>query len=84
MVGKPENVANALEAEAENMSGESKAEYQEALPHIVGIVRQNFNKETDSPQLVSVSANGSGFTRSGEPVQRQCSVKVEHLWTRLV
>jgi len=83
LMGKPENVAIALTAESVKMSGDSKAEYDAALPHMVGLVQQNYG---NSSVVIHVTANGSGYvaiddTNTGN---RSCNVKIETIYTELV
>lgn len=41
-IGKPENVAKALNEHSDKLDGQSKLEYINALPNIIGIVAENF------------------------------------------
>ena len=43
-IGKPENVEKSQEANSEKLSGASKEEYDDAKPHLIAIVNQNFAK----------------------------------------
>ncbi|HLO59039.1 MAG TPA: hypothetical protein VK172_14820 [Lentimicrobium sp.] len=73
-IGKPENVAKALEDEKDKMSGPSKEEYVDALPHLVGLVKQNFSTNHQSP--IKISASGWGIS-SNDVSQRTLSVSIE-------
>ena len=81
-IGKPANVVKYLKDQSEKQSGQSKVEYDDALPHLVGLVEQVFSE--GDPPCVKISANGSGFARDGKQVQRSCSVVVETNYTTLV
>jgi hypothetical protein len=37
-IGKPEKIAEALNAEANKLSGQSKKEFERALPHMTALV----------------------------------------------
>jgi hypothetical protein len=73
-IGKPENVAKALEEESVKLNGLSKDEYDAAVPHFIAIVKQNYGG--DKPPMIKISASGSGYTSNGKE-QRQCTVSVE-------
>lgn len=81
-IGKPEDVVTYLEAQSEKQSGQCKVEYDAALPHLIGLVRENFS--VDNPNLrIKLSANGHGGTRvdseTKQTVQayRNCAVTLE-------
>lgn len=82
LIGKPENVVKALDAESEKMSGASKEEFDGAKPHIVALVRENFSLkdgQDDMKCAIQVEASGSGYayTEDGKPkTYRFCSVKI--------
>ena len=78
-MGAPRNVAIALKNESEKLSGESKVEYDAALPHMVGLVEQNF----ENVPMVKINASGHGYV-NGENEERQCSVAIDPVYTQLV
>ena len=80
-IGKPENVAKALNEHSDKLDGQSKLEYINALPNIIGIVSENFGNQD---QLLKVTASGHGYAVNGEQKQRQCSVNVEVFYSVLV
>jgi hypothetical protein len=78
--GTPEEVAAALDAQSERLSGQSKDEFDAALPHLKGLVAENFRSEpyrerykVNAP-IVNLSANGSGLAVDGEQQERSCQV----------
>ena len=76
-IGKPEHVVSALDRRANEMEdGQSKIEYTDALPHIKGLVSQNFGV---NPPIVKVAASGHGYERG-----RQCGVSIELIYGELV
>jgi hypothetical protein len=77
-IGKPEKVIEALQKQSETMNGESKVEYDSALPHLVGLVKENFGYD----YLVNLTASGHG--QSGEKPNRQLTAKVELIYGVLV
>lgn len=74
-IGTPEKVAEALELHSNNISGESKVEYDEAKPHLIGLVKQNFGYN----YMVKVNASGHGMQGS-----RQLSTLIEIVYNALV
>lgn len=90
-IGTADKIAEAIEAQSAQLSGQSKFEFDDAKPHLVALVRQNFDKRSpQSPQvLIKIEASGSGQHRSAGPndieqVERSCTVKIERLWNQLL
>jgi hypothetical protein len=74
-IGKPQAVAKALSEHSENLQGQLKEEYDAALPHLVGLVEQNFSP-IDPGRIIKIVAYGHG-TNIGEIVDRNCGVIIE-------
>jgi hypothetical protein len=72
--GKPADVVKSLRDESAKLSGQSKVEYDDALPHVVALVEQNFGNPTSE---VKLSANGSGSAQGGKQFNRSCSVTLQ-------
>lgn len=81
-VGKPENISKALEENSGKLSGVSKEEYDTALPHIVALVNQNFNK--DYPPILKIDANGHAYKDGDTTNYSNCSVSITVLGGQLV
>lgn len=81
IIGKPENVAKALEEQSAKLTGQSKVEYDDALPHFAALVNQNFGAD---PSLVRIIASGHGYASEGVQKQRQCTVTLECFYGTLV
>lgn len=78
--GKPEAVAQALRDHSDKLSGQSKQEYDEALPHLIDLVKQNIGLPID------VNASGHATFASSHPTLRDgvrtygnCLVEIKHL-----
>lgn len=89
LIGKPANIVAALEEESGKLTGQSKVEFDDALPHIVSLVKQNFaNEEPYVEPVLMIEASGHGSAKSDDKgtrqVQRQCSVKIQHHYMRIV
>lgn len=59
-IGSPEKISEALKAHSEKLTGKSKEEYDDALPHIEALVSQNRNK--NYPIVLQLTASGHGYT----------------------
>lgn len=82
LIGSPQNVASALTAQVEKMEGQSKVEFEGALPHLVGLCEQNFG--VGSPTVIKLAASGHGYAQNGEQVQRTCAASIEGFYATLV
>lgn len=85
-IGKPKQVVEAMQKETDTMSGASKTEYEQALPHLAALIGQNFAiPETEwNPPTMRISANGHGVFNEGKQVNNQLRVTIETLDGRLV
>lgn len=94
-IGTPEKIAAALDEESGKLSGQSKVEFDDAMPHLQALLRQNFVAEGSgyTPPLVEFSASGSGsaltprdpdggLTGEVKQLQRQCSVAIKPMYAR--
>jgi carbon monoxide dehydrogenase subunit G len=79
-IGKPEKVAEALTAQSVKMSGDSKLEYVCALPHLVGLVNENYGPNVP---LIKIIAAGHGYA-NGANSNRQLTASVEIVYGVLV
>lgn len=79
-LGEPQKVGKALYDESEKMSGQSKIEYDSALPHLVALVHENFG----TSYLIKVDANGHGSSVNGEQKDRYFSATIQPIYSVLV
>lgn len=85
-VGAPGRVVEALEGHSEKISGkpehQSRREFDEAKPHLIALVKQNFVVEGTGFQkpAIRISASGSASHRNGEKQQSQCKVTIEPVY----
>lgn len=99
LIGKPENVVKALHQESEKLSGQSKIEFDDAKPHLIGLVEQNFNSNhPDSVPVIKLTASGSGgssretvtdaatgaVTVTTKQHYRSCTAAIDNFYARLV
>ncbi|MGC3945315.1 MAG: hypothetical protein QM762_12515 [Chryseolinea sp.] len=78
-IGAPANVVAALKKHSEQLEGQSKKEFDAALPHLTGLVEQNFNKV--SSILIDVEASGHG---TSDDSYRNCVVSVKQSYGTIV
>lgn len=76
-IGNPEKLVSALEEYSTKIDGKSKEEYDAALPHMVGLVKQNYNKAY--PPVLRINASGHGYTD-----YNNCMVEIKNLGGQLV
>lgn len=76
-IGKAANISAALKEHSTKLQWPSKIEFDAALPHLVGLVEQNFNSE-NSP-VMQLTASGHGHDN-----YRQCAVSLQSLGGYLV
>lgn len=77
-IGTSENIVKALQEHSTEITGVSKEEYDEALPHIEAIVKMNYNK--DYPSVIKVSANG----HAQKDKYSNCNVSIGYLDGQIV
>jgi hypothetical protein len=81
VIGKPANVCAELGKQSEALNGQSKIEFDAALPHLLALVKENFGSIEPT---IHLRASGHGSAQEGKQVQRTCSVSIEPTWTKLV
>lgn len=78
--GRPAEVVEKLQAYGASLTGQSKVEFDDALPHLVGLVNQN-HVAADVTDMVlphlRIAAYGSGSTRGAKEVCRSCAVDLK-------
>lgn len=84
LIGKPENVAQAVESYGDKLDGQSKLEFEDSAPHLAALVRENFVADGLGPGYVLptilLEASGTGSSRNGSQVSRNCTVKIEPIY----
>lgn len=71
-IGTPEKISEELEKNSSNLSGVSKQEYDDALPHLKALVNLNVNK--DYPIALKLDASGHGYDGNC-----QCQVSISNI-----
>lgn len=69
--GTPEEVIQALEKQSTVLGDQSKEEYDSALPHLIGLVKENIGG------TISISAYGHGSKNpDGSFSEKNCQVDI--------
>jgi hypothetical protein len=91
-IGTAQKIIDALNDQSEKLQGPSKEEFDSALPHLRGLLAENY---APNAPLLKLDASGSGYsTRKFDSAgidytdtkeeQRSCTVQLETLWGVLV
>ncbi len=89
MMGTPPKVAEALREYANTLTGQSREEYEAAMPHLVALVEQNASPANPHApgyqRLVHLQAGGHGSRdKDGNWVERNCAVTLSNSFTKLL
>lgn len=82
-IGTPVKIAEALTAQAESYGEPTKSEFKAALPHMVGLVNQNFESASPNSVLIKLDANGSGIFVEGEQKSGSVTVNLSRIYGNL-
>lgn len=84
LIGKPANVSAALTANSAKLDGQSKVEFDSALPHLVALANENFESDEQYTPLIRLEANGHGTSQGGEQKNRTFKCSIERIYGILV
>ncbi len=77
LIGTPDNISKSLEKTSTELAGKSKEEFDAALPHMIGLVKQNYN--ASNPNLaLNLIASGHGYDG-----YNSCFVRIEAMSANL-
>lgn len=82
LIGTPEKVKEALNKQSENLTGQSKVEYDSVLPALLIFADQNFNAGNEV--VIKLTANGHGTASGDRQLERYCSLSLERVYALLV
>jgi hypothetical protein len=74
--GTPENVTDAIEKHSENLTGDSKKEFDEAKLNIKNLV--SMNKNSQYPIVIHVEASGHAYS-TNEQQYSTCFVSIKQI-----
>lgn len=84
MIGKPANVSAALTANSAKLDGQSKVEFDSALPHLIALANENFESDEQYTPLIRLEASGHGTAQGGEQKNRTFKCSIERIYGMLV
>ena len=89
IVGRPHAIRKALEAQAASLTGQSREEYERALPHLIALVVLNEPSNELSKDAVEVVASGHATIRVGGDGMKTvdysaCTVSIKRLGSMIV
>lgn len=76
-MGTPDKIVEALTKQSQNLTSNSKIEFDAALPHMIGLIQQNKGK--DKPPLLEFSGNGSAWDG-----QSSCTISIKNLGSNVL
>lgn len=76
-IGTPDKLVEALTKQSEGLIGNSKTEFDAALPHIIGLIQQNKGK--DKQPILDIRANGSAWDG-----QSSCTVDIKNMGSNVL
>lgn len=80
IIGNPDRVVEQLSAYSEQLSGQSKIEYDEARPHLQALVIQNVGENI----IVNLSASGHAtFDSESKKTNGNCCVSLSAFYGKL-
>ncbi len=79
IIGNAENVIKKLEEYSNIWKDETKKEFDDAKPHLIALINQNFDKKntTNNNKIIEIVADGHGFSTNGEAVNRNLNVSIQ-------
>ena len=83
-IGTPERINVALDDESARLTGQSRIEFDDALPHLKALVASNFDKNAKQPILVKLVASGSGSADALGQSSRSATISIERMWSNLL
>jgi len=78
-IGTPAKLAERLEKETENHHGQCLVEYNDAKPHLLGLLSQVFLADASVQPLIDLEASGSGYSKDGKQADRSISVSLKQI-----
>lgn len=79
LIGKPDKINERLQKYSESLRDQSKAEFDEAMPHLQALISQMVGENL----LVKLSASGHASFSGGEKTYAQVSVAIDPLYGEL-
>jgi hypothetical protein len=85
LIGSPDNVVKEIESHSGTLQGQCKLEFDAAKPHLIGLVKENFNADPAiTPPTIKLEASGSGYAVGDIQRYRNCKVSIDSFYHKLV
>jgi hypothetical protein len=90
VIGEPDKIIAHLEDLSVNQGGQSKVEFDDVLPHLIGLVKQNFSDTGQDPPVLKLAANGHGACNgvpgatNSKQLYRNCNISLERFSTKIL
>lgn len=81
LIGKVDKVVEALQKQSTNLSGQSKEEYDQALPHLIALAEGNVQLDG---AVIRITGNGHASINGGVKTDGHLSVNIERVYGLLV
>ena len=82
LIGTPEKISVALQEHSKKLTGDSKEEFDQALPNLLGLV--GMNHTTGEKFYLKLQASGHAYTSVDQSSYGTCSVSIEYVGAILV
>jgi hypothetical protein len=79
LIGKPDKINERLQRYSESLRDQSKAEFDEAMPHLQALISQAVGENL----LIKLKASGHASFSGGEKTYGQVSVAIDPIYGEL-
>jgi hypothetical protein len=84
-IGKPADIIAALKKDSEKATGNSKTEFDKALPNLISLLEGNYHSDEQYIPVLQLSASGHTWTKEdGQPGYGSITVTLVPLPAQLV
>jgi len=84
VIGRPEDLVRELEIQSTRLTGDSKAEFDQAAPHLKALIEMNVGGRDGAPPILAVNANGHACRTDGVVTYSQASVRIHSVTERVL
>ena len=84
IVGKPNPIIDALEAESSRLTDQSKVEFDSVKEPLKRLVANNYGRPNAEQPTLELTASGHGYAEAnGDQVERQVQVELKATWAKI-
>lgn len=81
LIGSPDKIAEALNNKSVEFQGQTKIEFDEILPHLVGLLNQN---ASSFKMLMKLEASGHAYTDNDGKLYKSCQVSINFIHGEII